>query len=137
MPRPEPPFYLPEWFYDTVIGVKTRRTFDAGSATPRGTWEYDSNLTPNPSGIENEVVTTVTDPLGHVTKHYFSVDHEPLTPPPVEGWTLDEYGLPFTRGVTETVGPVGEKMTVYLSTEVFHKDDLVDPVDDAAIMGLL
>lgn len=104
------------------IGLDERRHLSAGGSV-LGTWTYRSELTPfndNYPSRNRELVNTVTDPLGHYTKHYFSVyPGSPDLPPndPPGGWTKDEYGLPFTRRIQD--GTSGR----YLSEEVFDRND--------------
>ncbi|HSL83423.1 MAG TPA: hypothetical protein VLF66_11650, partial [Thermoanaerobaculia bacterium] len=82
-----------------------------------GEWTYSHALEPSPGTVrQTESRTTVTDPLDHTSVHYFSVYHDdfdPATPEP-PGWLSQEYGLPFTRRVSDGTSP-GR----FLSREVF------------------
>jgi RHS repeat-associated protein len=91
-----------------VIGVGTKTISGPGLTT--GTWTYDSRLSasqgtvscqqgnvnvPKPAPSE-ELTVTVTSPAGDVTENFYSVwPTFDYTAP--HGFTINEYGLPFTR----------------------------------------
>lgn len=82
-------------------GVATRAVRTPGVSTP-DVWTYATSVTPPPSGSthSDELVNTVTDPLGHRTVRYFSVS----TLNALTGWSVFDYSLPFTRNVTDGAG---------------------------------
>lgn len=95
-PRPAP-------FVERSPGIKERRTFSAtGSET--GKWTYSSQLTV-PVGFPTvkpvEKTTTVVNPLGHKTVHYFGAypgSGVPEVDPP------GGYGLPFSTRASDGAG---------------------------------
>jgi RHS repeat-associated protein len=111
-------------------GVSCRETFNTGglkdactSEPPSSKWTFAQQLIlPPPSGVctgtlpfipmQQEEITTITDPQGDETVHYFSVLPQQTTV--TAGLTnqpTDE-GLPFTRRVADATG------TRFLSTEI-------------------
>lgn len=97
----------------TYGGVKKRSVLPRGSLTPEAVWTYAPALTPSPlpgvysqncngrivTGLphpQEELVTTVTDPAGDKTLHYFSV-YPPRALAPNSHFQGEEYSLPFTR----------------------------------------
>jgi RHS repeat-associated protein len=104
------------------VGVARRRTVLADN-TVEGEWLYSHQLqggspAPNPSPARWKTTTVVT-PLSDKTVSYFSVWPEPSTG--TNGYVRKEYGLPFTREVTES------GTATFLSTEVF--DCTYNPLD--------
>ena len=100
-PRREGPISLPPaatQAFETSVGVATR-TFVNADGSVDGTWVYETALTPNFGGggpgvpQSNELVNTVTDPLGNKTVSYFSVDLEGFAF--TGDWSIYDYGLPF------------------------------------------
>jgi hypothetical protein len=100
-------------FLQHNMGVGSRKLKDESGAI-LGTWTYTSNLTAREtvSSAYKELVNTVTDPLGHLVKRYFSVCPQNC------GTNADrsEYGLPLTRVRPADVG--GR----FLSSEIFHQN---------------
>lgn len=98
-------------WYDNSQGVFARRTLDSNLAL-FGQWTYSPQITsvsPSPPSQAREMVNTVTDPLGHVTKNYFSVNRLRA----IDNNVM-EYSLPLTR---ERAGSGGK----FLSTEIFKQ----------------
>ena len=107
-PAPRPPM---------SVGVKERILFRP-DGSELGRWTYDPQLTgePNPH-LANEMTNTVTDPFGHKTVHYFSVDRDGID---FSGdWTQFDYGLPYSRNHTVD--------GLFLSTQVFEAGE-TDPI---------
>ncbi len=106
--------------FDRAVGLAARRWIQRGGAT-LGTWTYRQSLVQDastPRQVEERV--DVTDPQGAKSEHYFSVyadDQDVKTTEPA-GWHEEEYGLPFTRRVSDGTSP-GR----YLSSRVFDKGD--------------
>lgn len=76
----------------TNDGVLTRTMRDsAGNAL--GTWTYQWATVPSIPLSAKEHTTTVTDPLGHRTVHYFSVALDTTF---TGNWSRYDYSLPFT-----------------------------------------
>ncbi|HSL81718.1 MAG TPA: hypothetical protein VLF66_03025 [Thermoanaerobaculia bacterium] len=100
------------------MGVVSRRMVNPNGSL-HGTWTYQQGLNAGQQPIR-EGTTTVTDPLGHRTVHYFSVysckpEIQPDCPnqnPDPSGFSHQDYGLPFTRNTTDGTG------TRFLSSEV-------------------
>ncbi|MDP9119862.1 MAG: hypothetical protein M3O15_00570, partial [Acidobacteriota bacterium] len=92
-------------------GIATRTTRDA-SGNVEGIWTYTTAMTPNPASARSpqELINTLRDPLGNVTERRFSVEIVPN----LTGWSLYDYGAPFSRYVTDPAG------TLYLSTRTFN-----------------
>jgi len=89
--NPPYPFERPD--IRAAYGVETKSVYqNASDSTPLGTWSYayhenNGYRTPNDTRVACHSETTVTDPLGNDTVHYFATsfnDHR---------WT---YGLPLT-----------------------------------------
>jgi RHS repeat-associated protein len=101
---------------DKAAGVATRTMKQGGVSL--GTWTYATVLNPprgpvpSPNLVWEDLVNTVTDPLSHSTKHYFSVYAEAPNAVDPEGYENEDYGLPFTREASDGGGR-------FLSTEVF------------------
>lgn len=76
----------------TNDGVLTRTMRD-GSGTVLGTWTYHWATIPTTPLTAKEHTTTVTDPLGYMTVHYFSVATDSTS---TGGWSKFDYSLPFT-----------------------------------------
>ena len=64
-----------------------------GSGNVLGTWTYQWATVPATPLIAKEHTTTVIDPLGHRTVHYFSVATDLNS---TGGWSQYDYSLPFT-----------------------------------------
>jgi len=77
-------------------GLATRGMRNA-DGTMQGAWSY----TPSGNLVSQEHTTTVVDPLGHKTIHYFSVALNAS----YTGWSTYDYSLPFTRNTTLNVAP--------------------------------
>lgn len=100
-------------FFQRSNAVVSRETLAPNNATV-GTWSYlYSGATTNDF---SESVTTLTDPLGVVSKSYFSVFAGTGTHP--EGFQRSEYGLPLTHRASR-LDPV-EAPGLFLSTEVYE-----------------
>jgi hypothetical protein len=95
---------------DSSTGVATRSVSDANGAA-LGTWSYLPQLISDPDFKIRSTKTTVTEPQGHKTVHYFSVALEGGLSS--EGWSKYDYGLPFTRNSAAS----GSTPARYLSTE--------------------
>ncbi len=85
-------------YRQTRPGVGTRKTLDS-SGTTLGQWTYSttrtpSNLPPNPGPIYEQLVNTVTDPLGNRREHYFSIY---VSGSGTTDFQKEDYSLPFTR----------------------------------------
>jgi RHS repeat-associated protein len=80
-------------------GVATRTMRNAAGSV-LGTWTYTQFPT-QPSFTQNEVTTTVTDPLGNRIVNYFSSSVDAN----FTGWSTYDYSLPFTRNTTLNVAP--------------------------------
>lgn len=104
-------FWLAGYF-----GIKKRSLYvsQAAGAQPVGVWTYTSTLGPNvapgqyqqmcngQNGVwvpyaPGEVTTTVVDPSGDKTVHYFSVYPPQALPDPTGTFNGIEYSLPFSR----------------------------------------
>ncbi|HSL84883.1 MAG TPA: RHS repeat-associated core domain-containing protein [Thermoanaerobaculia bacterium] len=103
--------------FSRSVGVVERRMVKADGGL-QGMWTYQQGLNSSQTPIR-EGTTTVTDPLGHRTVHYFSVyacqPHItgcPSEDPDPSGWSFNEYGLPFTRNAADATG------TRFLSSEI-------------------
>lgn len=100
-------------FLQYNMGVGTRKLKDESGAI-LGTWTYTTNLTAREtvSSAYKELVNTVTDPLGHLVKRYFSVCPQSC------GTNADrsEYGLPLSR--LQGVDSSGRA----LSSQIFHQN---------------
>ena len=79
-------------------GVVSRRVLSAGGST-LGQWTYDSDIHVRTGEAPVQMTTTVVNPLGHKTVHYFSAYNGGITTTDAEA---GEYGLPFS--VLETDG---------------------------------
>jgi RHS repeat-associated protein len=103
----------PRAFRQTASGVGARRLKDA-SGLLIGQWAYSTAMTPEtfPQKTRELVNTTVT-PLNDKVVRYFSVSTE-LTS---SGWSILDYGLPFTRYATD-----GGSQTRYLSSKIYDCD---------------
>ena len=56
--------------FTTAVGVSQRRMVEPGPGNDvLGEWTYEADV----SRFDTELSVTVTQPLGHRTKHYFSV----------------------------------------------------------------
>ncbi len=106
--------------FSLSVGLAERRWMkpDGGEL---GAWIYSPKLQQDPTDPDARelVVTVTTRPPGDSSKHYFSVypgHDDPTISDPPGGWTKDEYGLPFTRRVTDGTSPAR-----YLSSQVFDK----------------
>ncbi len=78
-------------------GVGTRRALDSAGAL-LGQWSYATSLTPSglsgPQGtVYEQMVNSVTDPLGNRREHYFSVYIDGA----VSSFEKEDYSLPFTK----------------------------------------
>lgn len=80
-------------------GVATRTMRNAAGSV-LGTWTYTQFPT-LPSFMQDEVTTTVTDPLGNRIVNYFSSSVSGN----FTGWSTYDYSLPFTRNTTLNVAP--------------------------------
>ena len=109
-----PPPSSSRGFRQKSTGVARRRLKDAASQTV-GEWSYATALTSDPNyPYPQELVNTVVTPLGDKTVNYFSVSASSGGP---SGWSVFDYGLPFTRYVTD-----GGSVTRYLSSRVYDCD---------------
>jgi hypothetical protein len=103
----------PRSFRQFSTGVGTRRLEDA-SGNSIGQWSYSTALTPDANFSQaQELVTTVITPLGDKEIHNFSVS----TTAAASGWSVLDYGLPFSRYVTD-----GGSLTRYLSSRIYDCD---------------
>lgn len=103
----------PRSFRQNSTGVGARRLKDAIGGTI-GQWSYSTALTPETFPLQpRELMNTVITPLGDKMIRYFSVSTE-LTS---SGWSILDYGLPFTRYVTD-----GGSLTRYLSSRIYDCD---------------
>lgn len=98
-------------FFQQSAGIASRTVYDAAGAA-LGTWTYETSLVIDPDFKKRELKNAVTDPLGHKTVRYFSVDLEGNFS--TEGWSRYDYGLPFTRKQAQGTSPIR-----YLSSETF------------------
>lgn len=91
------------------------RTLKNHSGVAVGTWTYTPSLNPipGPNQLGREAVRTVITPLGDKTESFFSVALDAA----YSGWSQFDYGLPFTRNVTD-----GGTPTRYLSTRAYDCD---------------
>ncbi len=87
-----------------TYGVGTRTMSTGGANAVAGTWTYVPAYRAEPispsqrCNAPREAWTTVEDPLGDKTVHFFTVfrkDDDQV--PNVEGWLTYEFGLPLTR----------------------------------------
>jgi RHS repeat-associated protein len=83
----------------TAMGVVSRVTRNPTGAE-LGTWTYEPSLEPPLPAKPLEAIRKITTPLGDRTDHYFSVGSESSG----GGWTIREYGLPFSRAVPDGGG---------------------------------
>lgn len=78
-------------------GVYTRTTFDS-SNNVLGQWIYSTERTPSslpgPVPIYEQMVNTVTDPLGNRREHYYSVY---VSGSGTTAFQKEDYSLPFTK----------------------------------------
>ncbi|HWM95039.1 MAG TPA: RHS repeat-associated core domain-containing protein [Thermoanaerobaculia bacterium] len=90
----------------------TSRTLKDSAGTVAGTWTYTPSLNPvpGPFNLAREAVRTVITPLGDKTESFFSVALDESG-----GWSQFDYGLPFTRFVTDGG-------TRFLSTRTYDCD---------------
>ncbi len=103
----------PRAFRQASTGVGARRLKDA-AGTLIGQWTYSTALTPDANFFQpQELVNSVVTPLGDKTVRYFSVS----TNVTASGWSILDYGLPFTRYVTD-----GGSLTRYLSGRIYDCD---------------
>ncbi len=84
----------------TNPGVASRGMRDRGGVL-LGVWNYAFGPGYPAVLSSQEHTTTVTDPLGHSTKNYFSTALNAS----YTGWSTYEYSLPFTRNTTLNVAP--------------------------------
>ncbi|HEX2834234.1 MAG TPA: DUF4157 domain-containing protein [Thermoanaerobaculia bacterium] len=117
-------------FNSRIVGVHTKSV--THPKLPSATWTYTSSLTPTPGTVNceteggpvatsppaEEMIVTVTDPLGNVTEHYYSVwpGAPDLSSP--NGFIVQEYGQPFSRLRTSAFSTSGST-TAFLSTRVY------------------
>ncbi|MFP3941909.1 MAG: hypothetical protein ACLF0P_16565, partial [Thermoanaerobaculia bacterium] len=98
-----------------AAGGLATRTHRRRDGTELGTWTYDQELIPAPGTTRLvESRTTVNDPNGHETVHFFNVFVRDPDGDDPDGWVRGEYGLPFTRRVADGTSP--ER---FLSREVY------------------
>jgi RHS repeat-associated protein len=103
----------PRAFRQASTGVGARRLKDAAGGVI-GQWTYSTALTPDPNFTQpQELVNSVVTPLGDKSVRYFSVS----TNVTASGWSILDYGLPFTRYVTD-----GGSLTRYLSGRIYDCD---------------
>ncbi len=78
------------------------RTLRNHAGTSVGAWSYTPSLNPVPGPLQpgREAIRTVVTPLGDKTESYFSVALDDS----YADWTKFDYGLPFTRFVTDGGG---------------------------------
>jgi RHS repeat-associated protein len=97
----------PGLVFTRSAGLTARRHVKRNNQT-LGSWTYDQSLHQAPGTFRfTESRTEVIDPLGHRNVHFFSVYHDdfdPQTPEP-PGWDRHEYGLPFTKRVSDGTSP--------------------------------
>ncbi|MEM8963746.1 MAG: RHS repeat-associated core domain-containing protein [Acidobacteriota bacterium] len=110
---------LPERF-SLAIGVD-QKTVDPGAGQPTSTWRYGYGTSGAPlpnddPSVPCHHVTTVTDPLGNDTEHFFSTTFA------LYRWS---YGLPFTRCGPGPAVP----SDLFLSTRAWQGS-----VDDGTVM---
>ncbi len=107
--------------YTRSAAVQTRRMVGKDRIT-RATWNYNRLLSGELACVPEQLVVSVTSPEQVTSVHYFSTykdpesDAEVCQPPPPTNFLPSEYGLPFTRGVSQA-GPNGT--TRYLSQEIY------------------
>jgi YD repeat-containing protein len=89
-------YLLPSGLGTGVAGVRTR-TLENQSGTAAGTWQYATVK----DSLGRELKNTITTPRGDRTEHFFSVHNST----PISGWTQGDYGIPFTRNVTDGTSP--------------------------------
>lgn len=90
-------------------GVATRTLYDA-AGTLIGQWQYTTELeTVTSPAKPQQLLNTVTTPLGHRSEHFFSVSYTQAT----SGWNIYEYGLPLTHHEADATG------TRFLSTREY------------------
>ena len=122
-------------YQDVSLGVKTRRVIEGGL---RREWTYTPKLetqpatsneglsclinteAPKPECGVKQLVVLEQNPLGHITRHYFSVYAHPLIRR-VEGrsindWHIAEYGLPITKYQSVLAS---DSKPVFLSRQTF------------------
>jgi RHS repeat-associated protein len=103
----------PRAFRQSSTGVGARRLKDAAGGVI-GQWTYSTAMTPDASFPQpQELVNTVVTPLGDKAVNYFSVS----TTLTASGWSILDYGLPFSRYVTD-----GGSLTRYLSGRIYDYD---------------
>ena len=100
-------------FFQRSNAVATRSTLTASNAVI-GTWTYA--MAGATTFDFTESVTTLTNPLGSVTKAYFSV--YTASGPNAEGFRGSEYGLPLTHRASRLDGV--DAPNLLLSTEVYE-----------------
>lgn len=118
-------------FNSRIVGVHTRTI--SGPRLTQGRWTYESFLSGAPPGkVECEVndatvlvdppaeemMVRVTDPLNHVTEHYYSIWPGVFGFASPNGFSEWEYGLPFTRFVS-TPSVMNAGTNAYLSQRVY------------------
>lgn len=91
-------------------GVGTRKSFDA-SGVLLGQWTYSTSLSDSdlPDPIKEEMINSVTDPLGNKRVHYFSV----YTGGSASAFPKEDYSLPFSRYANDGAGR-------FISTQVYN-----------------
>jgi RHS repeat-associated protein len=100
-------------FRQSSTGVGARRLEDAAGLLV-GQWSYSTAMTVDAAFSQpQELVNTVITPLGDKQVNYFSVSGTVAA----SGWSNLDYGLPFTRYVTDGGSPAR-----YLSSRIYDCD---------------
>ncbi len=103
----------PRTFRQISSGVGARRLKDANNQLI-GQWTYSTALTPETFPQQpREMVNTTLTALNDKIVRYFSVSTDLTT----SGWSILDYGLPFTRYVND-----GGSQTRYLSSRIYDCD---------------
>jgi hypothetical protein len=117
-------------FNSRIVGVASRTVSHA--RLPTTIWTYTSSLSSTPGTVycdteggpmatdppAEEMIVTVTDPLGNVTENYYSVWPGVLDFSSPNGFIVQEYGQPFSRLHTSTF-TTGGSAQAYLSKRVY------------------
>ena len=130
------------FYWNTVFAVTERTQFDHGGIE-RGTWRYDRRICPgevaDPEhcaegiGTGERLTVTIESPLHDLSEHFFSVypaepgaQCEPVTDP-VWGTGIWEYGLPYTRSVTDAQVDGADTVDRFLSSRVWDCPEEENP----------
>lgn len=115
------------------VGVTSRTLIDRAGAVV-GAWTFGASLDPPRPKVSTcdqprQLTATVTTPLGHVHRQYFSVYVSGSSAVfGGEPWSVDDYGLPFTKNSQDSSGlllsnEVLEDQTVLRSLRVAYEQD--------------